>query len=48
MPETQSRPFDVYEKDGKFYFNWPDGGICGPYDDKDKAEVDSCEAEARW
>jgi hypothetical protein len=48
MSETKPRAFDVYEKDGKFYFNGGDGNPFGPYDDKDEAEMDSTQAEATW
>lgn len=43
--------FEVYAKEGKFYFDIPgqnkgDRSTVGPYDDQDKAEWDSCEAES--
>ena len=45
----QHKPFDVYEENGKFWFDWPNNeGRCGPYDERDKAEMDSAEAEARY
>lgn len=45
--EIVRKSYEVYGGNGKFYFNIPYSGPCGPYDDPGRAEWDSNEAEAR-